>query len=126
MSSTEGTIDFVDGTYEGKLTDGDLKGRVDVIDRDSSLEVRFYAKEGELWAHVTFRGEARVDYVIGHYTLEGPDSNTIEGVTVDGNELWCDYDVDVTKLSVYGRFEDGRRRLMLDVEALGTLWLDRE
>lgn len=120
------TIDIVEGTYEGRLRDGDLQNKVDLVDRDSWLEVRFYTKEDDLWARVIFHGEVRVNYIVGHYTLDGPDSNTVEGVTVDGNELWCDYDVDITKLSVYGRFEDDRRSLMLDVEALGTLWLDKE
>lgn len=120
------TVDIVDGTYMGRLADGELANRVDLVDPASSLEVRFFEDEGELNARTIFRGEIGIGYVVGTYTLDGPEYDTVHGVTVDGDELWTEYDASVKMLEVYGLFDSGRTELMLEIESLGTLWLDRE
>lgn len=123
---SEGTVDIIEGTYRGKLRNGELDNRVDLIDRNSSLEVEFSGDEGVLEAHITFHGKVEIDYFVGDYMLDGPESDTVYDVTVDGDELWCEYETSVKTLEVDGIFSDGREELTVDVQFLGILNLKRE
>lgn len=110
------TIDIVEGTYTGYLAEGDMDFGVRVADEDSTLDVRFYEHEAELWAFVSFRGKMAVRGVV--FTAE---DLTIEGVTVDGDDLTTEVRLDGLQFGVTGRFEDEDQSLALDIEDIGAL-----
>ena len=89
---------------------------VRVADEDSTLDVRFYEHEAELWAFVSFRGKMAVRGVV--FTAE---DLTIEGVTVDGDDLTTEVRLDGLQFGVTGRFEDEDQSLALDIEDIGAL-----
>lgn len=115
------TIDLVDGTYVGYPADGDPAKGVKVRDANSTLTVQFYEQNRELWALVSFRGRM----VVKGWVIKAEDS-TIEGVTVDGDDLWCQMVMDGVNFGVTGLFMDDRASLYLDITRIGTLTLYRE
>lgn len=115
------TIDLVDGTYIGYPADGDPADGVRVRNEDSTLAVRFYEQDSDLWAFVSFRGRMVVDGLV----LKEEDS-TIEGVTVDGTDLWCTVAFVGFRFGVTGKFSDDLGSLYLDISNVGSMTLDRQ
>lgn len=115
------TIDLVDGTYIGYPAEGDPADGVRVRNEDSTLAVRFYEQDSELWAFVSFRGRM----VVNGLVIKEEDS-TIEGVTVDGTDLWCTVAFVGFRFGVTGLFTDDLGSLYLDISNVGTMTLDRQ
>lgn len=119
------TIDLVDGTYIGYPAEGNPAKGVRVKDPDSTFAVRFYEHEGELWAFVSFRGKMVVRaFGLGIVLTE--EDATVEGVTVDGDDLTCQVQLDGIDFDVTGLFHDNRSSLYLDVTDIGTMTLYRQ
>ncbi len=112
------TIDMVDGTYVGLPAGGDLADGIRVTDEETTITIRFKDEDSELWADVSLRGEV----VALGITFTAEDS-TIEGVTVDGDDLACKIDLGGFVFNVVGLFADARASLVLDIEGLGAMTL---
>lgn len=116
------TIDKFTATYQGPPREEDLLPTVVIVDPDSMLTVAFYEEDAVLWAKATFEGELRKGLVV----LVGPETDYIEGVTVDGDWLACTYVVSGVPLDVTGVFYADREWLDLTIEKLGDISLQRE
>ena len=116
-----GTIDLMDGTYIGYPSEGSTAEGVKVRDEDSTLAMRFYAKDEELWTLMSFRGDMVVDGIV----LKEEDC-TIEGMTVDGAILTSSVELSGMTFNMTGLFDDGRSSLALVVTNLGSLTLLRQ
>ena len=112
------TIDMVQGTYVGFPADGDMAESVRITDDETTITIRFKDEDSDLWADVSLRGEV----VALAITFTAEDS-TIEGVTVDGNDLACKIDLGGFVFNVVGLFADARSSLFLDIEGLGAMTL---
>lgn len=115
------TIDLIEGTYEGGVDEDGLLPAVIVVDPSSTLTVVFYDEDEVLWAKAMFEGEIAKGLLV----LEGPETDRIEGVTVDGDWLECTYVVSGVPLDVTGVFDADRAALDLTIEKLGTIALER-
>ncbi len=119
------TINLVDGTYIGYPAEGEPAKGVRVRDADSTFAIRFYEHESDLWAFVSFRGWMTVRAYGLIITLKAEDA-TVEGVTVDGDNLQSTVRFDGIDFDVTGLFEDNRATLYLDIEDIGTMTLERQ
>jgi len=119
------TIDMVDGTYVGYPAEGDPADGVRVADADSTFAVRFYEHDAELWAFVSFRGKMIIRK-LGLAIIVKVEDATVEGVTVDGDDLRCQVELNGIDFDVTGLFHDDRASLYLDVTDIGTMTLERQ
>ncbi len=115
------TIDIIDGTYVGYPADGEPADGVRVLNTDSFLTVTFYDRESVLWAFVGFRGRMVVQGLVIKF-----EDSWIEGVTVDGDDLWCEVALNGVAFDVTGLFADERASLYLDITGVGTMTLYRQ
>ena len=113
---TAETVDVLTDNYVGEVHSDNLVDTL-TVDEGSTLGVGFYTKGDALWAGVRFEGVMHQ----GIIAVEGPQVDTIEGVTVDGNDLSCVY----KDHAVTGTFADDRGTLQLVVAVVGTVDLLR-
>ena len=113
---TAETVDVLTDNYVGEVHSDNLVDTL-TVDEGSTLGVGFYTKGDALWAGVRFEGVMHQGIIV----VEGPQVDTIEGVTVDGNDLSCVY----KDHAVTGTFADDRGTLQLVVADVGTVDLLR-
>lgn len=117
------TIDIIEGTYRGLPGDGVPYAGVIVKDEDSTFEIAFREEKRELWADLEFHG----NMVVYGFVIQD-ETNSIEGVTVDGVDLMCTVPIEGFSFAVAGTFSTNFSSLFLDVESVGrmTLFLQAE
>lgn len=113
---TAETVDVLTDSYVGEVHSDNLVDTL-TVDEGSTLAVGFYTHGEDLWAGVRFEGVMHQ----GIIAVKGPQVDTIEGVTVDGNNLACTYSGHV----VTGTFANDRRTLELVVADVGKVDLLR-
>lgn len=112
------TIDIVEGRYLGHPSEGKPDDGVRTPDADTTFGILFREHDRELWADVELNGAM----VLHGITVED-EEDTIEGVTVDGNELSSALKVEGIVFAVDGRFKDNRASLSIDVQHVGQMTL---
>lgn len=114
------TIDIVEGDYVGELEQGDMLEDVVIVEAGTALRVVLYEDDDVLWAESTITGKLTKGLVV----IDGPDTELIEGVTIEGVDLACTLVTPNVVLEVTGFFVDDFTTLFLDVDTVGVVTLD--
>lgn len=115
------TVEVYEAAYAGELVQKDLAPDITILEEGTALSVALYEDADVLWADVTFTGKIAQGILV----LAGPQDDSIEGVTIEGDVLTCTYASAMGVLEVHGTFRASRGVLDLVVEKVGSVTLER-